>query len=242
MLRILSFAILLVLWEGGAALAESRLLPGPRAVLESLYAYAVEDDLILQVAITLARVAVSFFIAMVIGSAIGIAMGHNRQANAFLDGLLVIALNLPALVVIMLCYVWFGLGELAAITAVAVNKIPLVVINMREGARSVDRDLLQVAQVFRLPPRKAFFKVYLPQLYPYLMASARAGLALIWKIVLVVELLGRSDGVGFKLGVFFQFFDVLGILAYSFGFIAVILVIEYLALGPLERRLAAWRP
>lgn len=237
----ISFAVLLVAWELGAAYADSRLLPGPRAVLASLYGYAVADDLIQQVAITLARVAVSFFIAMIIGSAIGIAMGRNRQTDALLDGLLVIALNLPALVVIMLCYVWIGLGEAAAVTAVAINKIPLVVVNMREGARAVDRDLLQVAEAFRLPPRKTFFKVYLPQLYPYLMASARAGLALVWKIVLVVELLGRSNGIGFKLGVFFQFFDVLGILAYSFGFIAVILAIEYLALGPLERRLAAWR-
>jgi len=229
------------LWQAGAAIADSRLLPGPWAVLASLYDDTVNDDLIGQVAITLARVAISFFIAMIVGSAIGIAMGRSRQANAFLDGLLILALNLPALVVIMLCYVWFGLGELAAITAVAVNKIPLVVVNMREGARSVDRDLLQVAQAFRLSPSKTFLKVYLPQLYPYLMASARAGLALIWKIVLVVELLGRSDGIGFKLGVYFQFFDVQGILAYSFGFIAVIMVIEYLILAPLERRLAAWR-
>ena len=50
-----------------------------------------------------------------------------------------------------------------------------------------------------------------------------------------------SDGIGFKLGVFFQFFDVRGLLAYSFGFIAVILAIEYLVLGPVERRLAGWR-
>ena len=46
----------------------------------------------------------------------------------------------------------------------------------------------------------------------------------------------------FKLGVFFQFFDITGILAYSFGFIAVVLVIEYLVLAPLDKKLAAWRP
>lgn len=240
-LRLLSFAGLLALWAAAAWLAQSRLLPGPVEVLGGLYGYAVADDLIPQVAITLSRVAASFVIAMIVGSAIGMAMGRDRRTDAFLDGLLVIALNLPALVVIMLCYVWFGLGEMAAILAVVINKVPLVVVNMREGARSVDRELLQVAEAFRLPPRRTFFKVYLPQLYPYLMASARAGLALIWKIVLVVELLGRSDGIGFKLGVFFQFFDVRGLLAYSFGFIAVILAIEYLVLGPVERRLAGWR-
>jgi NitT/TauT family transport system permease protein len=59
--------------------------------------------------------------------------------------------------------------------------------------------------------------------------------------VLVVELLGRSDGVGFQLGVFFQFFDITSILAYSFAFIAVVMGIELFVLAPLDRRLSAWR-
>ena len=73
------------------------------------------------------------------------------------------------------------------------------------------------------------------------MASARSGLALIWKIVLVVELLGRSNGVGFKLGIFFQFFDITSILSYSFAFIGIVMLIEYLCIAPLDRRLLGWR-
>jgi len=144
-------------------------------------------------------------------------------------------------VVIILCYLWFGLGEIAAIIAVTINKFPVVVVNMREGARAVDQDLLQVAAAFRLDRQRRLFKVYLPQLYPYLLLSARSGLALVWKIVLVVELLGRSNGVGFQLGIYFQFFDIQSILAYSFAFIAVVMAIEYLLISPLDRRLTKWR-
>jgi NitT/TauT family transport system permease protein len=74
-----------------------------------------------------------------------------------------------------------------------------------------------------------------------LFAAARNGLALIWKIVLVVELLGRSNGVGFQLGNYFHFFDIKGILAYTFAFAALILALEALALRPLERKLNRWR-
>ena len=81
----------------------------------------------------------------------------------------------------------------------------------------------------------------LPQLQPYLAAAARSGLALIWKIVLVVELLGRSNGVGFQLGVYFQLFDVAGILAYALSFIAIVQLIEWGILQPLERRVGRWR-
>ena len=73
------------------------------------------------------------------------------------------------------------------------------------------------------------------------MASARSGLALIWKIVLVVELLGRSDGIGFQLGTFFHFFDIAGILAYTLAFASLIYLIEAFVMRPIDRVLAERR-
>lgn len=240
--RAFSLALFVALWWVAAVVFESRLLPGPMAVGRSLLHHIADGDLLYHTSITLARVAAAFFLAMLIGTAIGIAMGRSRRVDSLFDGWLVIGLNIPALVTIILCYIWFGLNEVAALVAVAVNKIPTVVVTVREGARAVDRELMQVAEAFRLTPERRFRQVYLPQLYPYLMASARSGLALIWKIVLVVELLGRSNGVGFQLHVYFQFFDIESILAYTFAFVGVILLIEIWLLRPLERRLTRWRP
>ena len=73
------------------------------------------------------------------------------------------------------------------------------------------------------------------------MATTRSGLALIWKIVLVVELLGRSNGVGFQLHLFFQLFDIASIFAYTLAFVLVIQVLEYGLLQPIERRISRWR-
>jgi NitT/TauT family transport system permease protein len=210
-------------------------------VLVSLWRELTEGSLLYHLGVTLARVVVSFGIAMALGTAFGIVMGRYRRADASLDSLLVLALNIPALVTIILCYIWFGLTEAAAVTAVALNKIPTVVVTVREGARAVDRQLMEVAGVYRVPPLRTLIRVYLPQLFPYVMAAARSGLALIWKIVLVVELLGRSDGVGFQLGTFFQFFDITGILAYTLAFAAVVLGVEAVLMRPLERRLTRWR-
>ena len=240
-IRILSGLVFFVIWLVGAELAESRFLPTPWQVCRAIFDHISEGELQHHVGITLARVGVSFFIAMAFGTALGMIMGSNRRWNLALDGVLVLALNIPALVVIILCYIWFGLGEFAAILAVAINKFPVVVVTMREGARAVERDLLQVARAFRIEARRTFFQIYLPQLYPYLLASARSGLALVWKIVLVVELLGRSDGVGFQLAVFFQFFDIASILAYSFAFISVVMAIELVIMAPIDRRLSEWR-
>jgi NitT/TauT family transport system permease protein len=57
----------------------------------------------------------------------------------------------------------------------------------------------------------------------------------------VTELLGRSSGVGFQIGTFFSLFDVTSILAYSLAFVAVIQVIEWTLLLPLERHVTRWR-
>ena len=86
------------------------------------------------------------------------------------------------------------------------------------------------------------FRAVLPQLAPYIAAAARSGLSLVWKIVLVAELLGRPNGVGFEIGVAFQLFDIPLLLAYSLSFAAVVLIIETVLVQPFEARLSRWRP
>ena len=95
--------------------------------------------------------------------------------------------------------------------------------------------------VYQIPKKEVIRKIYLPQLYPYIMATTRLSLSLIWKIVLFVELLGRSDGVGFQISMFFQSFDIKSILSYSFAFILVVLFIENFILEPLENRIKRWK-
>ena len=240
-IRAVALLGLLIIWHVVAAWLNDPILPEPLAVLETLYRGVVEGELLEHLGITLLRVAAAFMLAFGIGSVIGILMGRSALTNSLLDIMLIIGLNIPALVTIILCYIWFGLNEAAAITAVAINKIPTTVVMLREGARAVDQQLMQVARVYRLPPWQTLTKVYLPQLYPYFMAAARNGLALIWKIVLVVELLGRSDGIGFQLGVFFQFFDIQTILAYTLAFVVVILLVESCLLRPFDKVIARGR-
>ena len=239
--RLASLIGLALLWEVAALIAHSDLLPTPVAVLVALYQYILTGELPLALAITLGRVLAAFVIAITVGTAIGMLMGRLRGFDLLADSALVLGLNIPALVVIILCYIWFGLNNVAAIAAVAINKIPIVVVMAREGTRAVDERLLAVAQVYRVPPLVTFWRVFLPQLFPYLMAAARNGLALIWKIVLVVELLGLSNGVGFKLQVYYQFFDITSILAYTLAFAGVVMAIESGVLRPLEKRLTRWR-
>ena len=236
-----SLILLAVLWHVAASLADDPLFPTPLQVFEALRREAARGELFRHLGITLARVGLSFGIAMAVGSAIGLAVGRVRLLDRWLKPWLIVLLNIPALVTVILAYVWLGLVEAALLFAVAVNKIPNVAMTVREGARALERDYAEVAEIYRFGPWKRLRHVVAPQLAPYLMAAARNGLALIWKIVLVVELLGRSNGVGFQLHSFFQMFDVPGIIAYSAAFVLCVLAIEALVLAPLEWRATRWR-
>ena len=239
--RAASFVAFLAVWQIGSLAVGSRQLPTPLSVLVVLWRGLLDGSIPYHIGITLARVAVSFAIAMLIGGAIGIAMGRSRRLDRFFDSWLILFLNVPAVVSTILCYVWFGLVETAAIAAVAVNKIPNVVVTLREGARALNPDFLEVAQVYRLSRGKTLRHIILPELSPFIVAAARSGLALVWKIVLVVELLGRSNGVGLEIYSAFQNFDVTEILAYTIAFVAVIQAIELVILRPLDRRANRWR-
>jgi len=239
--RLASVALFLAIWWLGAFIAGAALLPGPLTVLGAIVSEARSGALFLNLGATLARVALAFTLAMALGTALGLAMGRSRLVDRIADPWLLILLNLPALVVIVLAYIWAGLTEAAAIGAVAINKLPNTAVTMREGARALDRNLDEVAQVFRMSRWTVFRHVVLPQLAPYIAASARSGLSLVWKIVLVVELLGRPNGVGFEIGVAFQLFDVTRILAYALSFTAIVLMIESFLVQPFERRTSRWR-
>ena len=240
--RLVSIAAILVVWSFASTLAGPRMLPSPEAVMRIVIVEARSGELFLNLGATLARVVISFVLAMLIGGVIGVLMGRSRLADRIADPWLVALLNMPALVIIVLAYIWAGLTETAAIAAVTLNKLPNAMVTLREGARALDRQLDEMAHVFEMPLWTRIRHVVLPQLGPYVAAASRSGLSLVWKIVLIVELLGRPNGVGFEIGTAFQLFDVTRILAYALTFVVVMLAVEMFLVQPFERYVTRWRP
>jgi NitT/TauT family transport system permease protein len=241
MLHLGSIVLLIVTWIVASHLLGERLLPEPKTVLLALFNEVRSGALTFNLGVTLLRVLASFAIAMVLGTVIGLLMGRNLIFDWLADPWLIVLLNLPALVIIVLAYIWAGLTDAAAIGAVALNKLPIAIVTIREGARALDPTLDEMATVFRMSGKTRLLYVTLPQLAPYLVATTRSGLSLVWKIVLIVEMLGRPNGVGFEIGAAFQLFDVTRILAYALAFTVVMLAIEAFLVQPLERHVSRWR-
>jgi NitT/TauT family transport system permease protein len=242
LIRLASFGVLLLSWGIlSAVMADPQVLPSPWVVISKMAELWSTGDLQKHLIDTVVRVAWAFTLAMVLGGLLGYLMGRNPQLNAWLDPWLIVFLNLPALVLIVLCYLWIGLNELAAILAVTLNKLPMVVTLIREGARNTSSELRDLAFVFRLSAIARFRHIIFPELMPHIVAAARAGLSVIWKIVLVVEFLGRGTGIGRQIHTQFSIFNVTGVLAYALSFVVFILCIEFFIMQPLERYTNRWR-
>ncbi|MEM0899933.1 MAG: ABC transporter permease subunit [Pseudomonadota bacterium] len=236
-----SLAAFIVVWIIAATMtADPSILPNPLEVLGIMWLEATEGPLFEHLFATLARVAAAFTIAMVVGVAVGVVLGKSEEANRWFGPWVTIFLNIPALVVIVLCYLWVGLSEAAAILAVAVNKTAMVAVTIREGAAGLNPRLAEMGQIYRMSVWDRYRHIALPQLWPYIYASMRNGIAIIWKIVLVAEFLGRSNGVGFQIHLYFQLFETGYVLAYAFAFVAIMLAIEIGIFSVAERRTNAW--
>ena len=237
----LSLLALLALWQAVALVMQSRFLPSPLVVASQILFLTREGHLITDFGVTLMRAAIGFVIAMCLGTAAGIGLGRSSLADRLLRNWVVVGMNLPAIVIAILCYIWLGLNDTALILAVVLNKTPIVITNIRQGVLSFDPAFDEFAAAYRLSRRDRFWHIQVPQLVPYLLTAARTGLSLVWKIVLVFEVLGADSGVGFRVSLFFQFFDLKGILAYTTVFVGIVMALEHLAIAPVEQRLLAWR-
>lgn len=237
----LSYLSLLAAWAVASALMASDLMPGPLETLEFIEREYRRGALLLHLWVTIKRVLVAFTIALALGVAIGAAMGSSKHVDEALEGWLIAGLTIPRIILFVMAYLLLGLSDSAAIAALVVTVIPTVVVQIREGTRAQDRRLIEMAMAYRRSRHAIWWRVVLPQLMPYVIGTARSGLSLAWKMVVLAELLGRTSGVGYQISFYFQMFNMKGILAYGVTMMVILAAFDLAVMGTLQRVVFRWR-
>jgi NitT/TauT family transport system permease protein len=242
MLKLVSMVAAVMFWGLLSLTLPPEIFPGPIETARTLWGEIAGGSVWKDLVMTMLRVVAGLLLAMILGVPVGVLMGLNRRAEAVLDVWVMIGLTVPSLCYAIMAFMWFGLNEGAAIVAIAITAAPSITINIWEGVKNVDTRLVAMAKVFEATRLTIVRRVLMPQILPYVMASARFGLGIIWKITVLVELIGRPNGVGFKLFYWYQLADMRQVLAWTLLFTIIMLMIELLILKPIERRIFAWRP
>ncbi|WP_328394245.1 ABC transporter permease [Nocardia sp. NBC_00416] len=233
--------LLAVGWNVMAARMDSPLVPSLGSVADELLTLAGDGSLWTNLQVTLTRVLLGFVVAFLVAVVLGIAMGRNKYIRRFLEPAVLLGLVTPGLVKALLCVIWFGISVVNPILAVALAAAPALIVNITQGVREVDPQLHEMAHVYKFNGWTRLRRIWLPALAPSLFTGARLGIAMAWKVIVLVEIFGMSSGVGYQLNLEFSNHNVAGVLAWTVAFALVMTAIEYGILQILERRASRWR-
>ncbi len=192
-------AAILVAWEVASRTGwlSARILPEPAAVATAFCTLLRSGELAHRVGVSAARAFSALAVGGGLGLLLGLLTGTWRHAEALLDTTLQMLRNIPALALIPLVILWFGIDEAAKLVLVSVGVFFPVYLNTFHGIRSVDRDLIEMARSYGLRGWALYRQVILPGALPSILVGLRFSLGLMWVLLIVAETLSAQAGIGY---------------------------------------------
>lgn len=173
-------------------------VPAPSGIVEALWQLGA-GHLLRHIAASTARVAAGFGCGAALAIVVGAAMGLSRRLDALLDPGFQALRAIPSLAWVPVLLLWMGIDEAPKITLVAIGAFFPVHLSVVSGIRNVDRKLVELGAIYRLPPWRLFARILLPAALPQIFTGLRTGLALAWMFVVAAELIAATRGLGYLL-------------------------------------------
>ncbi|WP_244830917.1 aliphatic sulfonate ABC transporter permease SsuC [Caballeronia sp. TF1N1] len=191
--------LILVAWEAAARTGglSSRVLPEPLAVVKAAWALILSGDMWANVKVSAWRALAGFAMGGATGFVLGLATGLFKPAEVALDSTVQMIRNIPALAMIPLLILWFGIGEEAKLVLVALGVFFPIYVNTYHGIRSVDRDLIEMARSYGLSGMALYRHVILPGALPSILVGVRFAFGLMWVMLIVAETISAQSGIGY---------------------------------------------
>jgi len=236
-------ALILVVWQFSSETGwlSSRVLPAPSAVARAAYTLAATGELWLHVRVSAMRALSGLAVGGGLGLGLGLLTGSSRLAETLFDTTLQMVRNIPALALIPLIILWFGIEENAKLVLLSIGVFFPVYLNTYHGIRSVDPALIEMGRSYGLSGFALYREVILPGALPSILVGLRFALGLVWVLLIVSETISAQSGIGYMTMNAREFLQtdvvLLGILLYALlGKLA-----DVIARG-LERWWLRWSP
>ncbi|ADP31360.1 binding--dependent transport system inner membrane component family protein [Bacillus atrophaeus subsp. globigii] len=197
---VLPFVIIAV-WQiaGSMEIVSATVLPTPLVILLTFKDLIVSGELFVHLKISVYRAAAGFLSGAGLGLLIGLLVGFSRKTEHYIDPSLQMLRTVPHLAVTPLFILWFGFDETSKILLIALGAFFPVYINTFLGIRGVDSKLFDVAKVLEFPWYRQMTKLILPAALPSILLGIRLSLGIAWLGLVVAELMGSSEGIGYMI-------------------------------------------
>ncbi|AJH61539.1 aliphatic sulfonates transport permease protein ssuC [Bacillus cereus 95/8201] len=193
--------IILIIWQlaGVFGLVSKTVLPTPLDIFVAFQELIKTGELFGHLSISVFRAAAGFFIGGSLGIILGTIVGFSTRSEQYLDPSVQMLRTVPHLAVAPLFVLWFGFGETSKVLLIADGAFFPLYVNAFLGIRGVDSKLFDVARVLEFSKRKLITKLILPAKLPNLLLGARLSLGVAWVSLVVAELMGSTEGIGYMI-------------------------------------------
>ncbi|MET0444791.1 MAG: ABC transporter permease [Pseudorhodoplanes sp.] len=239
--RCLLFGLIAVVWWAAARNLPSFVLPGPAKVFGAIGDLIQSASFRHDVGATASRVVSGFLLAAVSGTVVGLVLGSNRILATFFEPILAILNTVSSAIWAIFAIIWFGISDATTVFVVFMTAFPLILTNVWQGTLAVERQYVDLARAFRMSQTQILLKIFLPSILPYFFSGARLAFGFGWRVSLVAETLGASDGIGYRLRQAADLVQSDRVFAWTLLLVALMLILEAGLLKPLERALFRWK-
>jgi len=234
-------ALLLAVWQLASLGTPAFVLPSPARVLQALVRLIENGTFFADLGVTLGRVVVGFVLAALTAAPLGILLGSNQRIGEFFEPVLPIMNTVSSAIWAIFAIIWFGISNATTIFVVYMTAMPLILTNVWQGTQTVNAEYIELARTFRMSRAKVMRKIYLPTILPYFFSGARLAFGFGWRVSLVAETLGSSNGVGYRLRQAADLVQTDQVFAWTVTLVAMMALLEMGILKPLENHLFRWK-
>ena len=192
--KLLAAALAVAVWQGASLLVHSAiLLPSPLQVAVRLGALAATPGFWSTIGFSLLRIAGGFLLALIMATVLAFAAGRFSLVEILLRPYVLAIKSVPVASFIILALIWLRSSQLSLFISFLMV-FPVLYTNVLAGIRSADGQLLEMAQVFRVPWKRRVRMIYLPAVEPFLLAGSATALGMSWKAGVAAEVIGVVGG------------------------------------------------
>jgi sulfonate transport system permease protein len=190
---------LIVVWQIASSRGwlSTRVLPAPLEVVAAFWTLTISGDLWIHVKVSAARALAGLAVGGGLGLVLGLLTGSSRLAETLLDSTIQMVRNIPALALIPLVILWFGIDETAKLFLIAVSVFFPIYLNTFHGIRGVDPGLIEMGRTYGLNRWQLYTQIILPGALASILVGLRFSLGLMWVILIVAETISAQAGIGY---------------------------------------------
>lgn len=242
LLKFTGVVLIIASWEIIALFSHPLIVPSIPQTFQALCQLIISGEAATCFLITLQRQLTGLGLGVLLGVLFGILGGLYRPFNTIFMPTINTILATPSVIFVVMAMVWFGVGSSQAVFVIALLIFPIMYVNSVKALHSIDKNLLQMAQAFRVPGIIKVRKIYIPGILHGFIAGFTLSVASSLRLAVFAEVLGAQNGIGPAITTARNYLETDKLFAWAILLIVLITIIEFLILRPVENYMKKWGP